>query len=210
MRRVDPSARRAGPDGLEPLQNFGFALELNTRLEPATDRGPIELLALPRRYSANVCPVVQAICERLQYNQIFGGHGVQCNAWCVFEVRRTTDHRIFKREPGQRDIYRDSRWPTQKQHTILQGETACVVDTRFKFREQYLNVAIFATESDKQREVNVARKSRLAPANDGNAANETRSPLSHPNEVLQVCGLLNELVQRTNRPKSRCCSTSPE
>ena len=77
-------------------------------------------------------------------------------------------------------------------------------------REQYLNVAIFGTESDKQREVIVARKSRLAPADDGNAANETRSPLSHPNEVLQVCGLLNELVQRTNRPKSRCCSTSPE
>lgn len=71
-------------------------------------------------------------------------------------------------------------------------------------REQYLNVAIFGTEFCKQRDVNVARKSQLAPTNDGNAANETRSPLSHPNEVLQVCDLLNEPDQRTNRPKSRC------
>jgi hypothetical protein len=85
-----------------------------------------------------------------------------------------------------------------------------VGDAGREMPQQLVDKTRFMLETSQQRQIDVLRHSRLTPALQSQAANETELPMLSATKCLNLLGQVKETNHLASLLNQRCCSTSPE
>lgn len=94
---------------------------------------------------------------------------------------------------------------------MTEGEVTRIFPTRTEVKEELVDDGLLASPAAEQRDVDIQGQSRLAPAPDGDAADDAETPVVIAAERLNLERRRKDGIHgRCRRSRSRCCSTRPE
>ena len=115
------------------------------------------------------------------------------------------------RQPAQRDVERYAVGCLHEEHASVKRKLTCVRDPRLVVGEDRIDEPFFAAKASQDRQVHIARLTRLAPPLGGQAADDAATPFADATKRLDLDGGREQRVHRCVRPCMRSCiATSPD
>src|SRR5438034_2666215 len=212
-RRAEPTrggsaAGAALPRALEASDDLAVLGDLRELLDPAADVSDIQAVTLTGHDAFDVHDVLRTARHALVDDEILGRAKSHAAA-LSHVVGDGAGNRLFlEAGQGQAQIGRARARHVDRQDAVLEGEGDGVLQTRRKRRGNFTEASLFSAGGQQDREIDIDRQTRLAPALDGDAVDDHVGDVALGEETMQLPGRFELAVHRLpasrRRSATRC------
>src|SRR5205814_1721596 len=212
-RRAEPTrggsaAGAARPRALEASDDLAVLGDLRELLDPAADVSDIQAVTLTGHDALDVHDVLRTARHALVDNEILGRAKSHAAA-LSHVVGDGAGNRLFlEAGQGQAQIGRARARHVDRQDAVLEGEGDGVLQTRRKRRGNFTEASLLSAGGQQDREIDIDRQTRLAPALDGDATDDHVGDVALGEETMQLPGRFELAVHRLpasrRRSATRC------